>query len=347
MALDEKIYPWLLNTWIRNFFPKESEGKGFFYHCRSLLSMERCISTLRNIIVVTMAWYATPVTIAVFWACYLVRHDGLGSWIHIILFMLSLVAATCLHQLAKHTLRSKKLSLLKAGIVSGVIVLPFLLFTSSLTFKAIHGKPETATLEIRWLPWEIKSNVLFELKVDDKIKRGLSPWLKADISGMEVSERPDNYDPADPKQIRWVRGVRLNDANLNYANASEVFLTKAQLERASLVGINLYQSDLRYAQLQGADLRGADFRFADLSHADLSNANLSYADLREANLVMANFSGAKLTGADLTNADISNTLFYDVQDLTVDQIQLSIHWREGHFERNLQKDLGILYPGSN
>ena len=85
--------------------------------------------------------YATPLLMIFFWGCYLVRHDWMGSRFHIIVLVLSIITSVSLHLLARHTLLNRKLSLLKAGIFSLILVTPVLLLTSSLTFKAIQGDP--------------------------------------------------------------------------------------------------------------------------------------------------------------------------------------------------------------
>lgn len=346
--LDEKIFPWLLNTWVRNLSRRKTRS-GWSAWVKNVFSMEKALHLVKNLLVVAMAWYATPVLMTAIWARYLSRHDWLGTRLQIILMALAFLAAILLHFFARQTLRNKPMPFFRVTFLSALVVVPILTFSSSFSFKAIQGDLRKSYLEIRFVPWEIKAlqlNSLVELPTHDRLDQRITHWLTANFSEQNVSFKPDNYDPDNPDHLKWVRGAPLNNANLNYAHARVAFLTNAKLSRASLVGANLYQSQLQAAILTGADLTGADLRFADLANADLTNADLTGADLREARLTGANLTGVKFTDADLANADISNTVFFEVTDLTTDQVKSASHWREGIYEKPMQIRLGTFFTDS-
>ena len=349
--LDEKIFPWLLNTWVRNFSSKLSgrnKRSSLAASIKRNLGLESLIGRVRNFLVVGMCWYAVPVFLAALWARYLPRHDWAGTRLQIVILSLSIVFAIALHFLAKQTLRNKKRpSWGTLGLIL-LCTLPVLAVTSSLSHKAIEGDLNTDTVKLRWLPWEVSwlpAGYTVPLPRDRGFAAGVQRWLRADIAEQIVSDKPANYDPGDPDQLKWVRGARLHGANLNHLIANAAFLNNAKLNAASLRRANLYLAQLQGASLRGADLSGVDLRFADLSHADLTGADLTGADLRETLLVSADLTGVNFNNADLANADVSNTVFYDAQNLKKEQVQLAIHWREGYYENAFKKQLRLPVSG--
>jgi len=115
----------------------------------------------------------------------------------------------------------------------------------------------------------------------------------------------------------YLRGVNLEEVNLERSILRQADLEKAQLaaanfrhadlDGANLQGANLQKIYLWEASLQSADLRLADLQGANLGGADLWEANLQDADLRLANLEGANLEGAFLRGANLQGANLRGT----------------------------------------
>ena len=347
--LDEKIYPWLLNTWVRNFSTRKHKKRKWFAVLRESLSLEAVLGKLRNVLVVTMCWYALPILLATFWLRYLNRHDWAGTRLQIVLLVLSIFFAIALHFLAKQTLRNRKMPSWSVVVITLLIVFPVLVATSTLSHKAIEGNLNEASARLKLLPWEVAGlpgSGEDALPKYEKLPPFVLERLKANLSERDVSTKPANHDPDDANSLKWVRGARLERANLNYLVGESAFLSNAKLNGASLVGANLHLARMKGANLRGADLRGADLRFADLSEADLTNADLTGADLRETNLESADLTGVDFKNADLTNAEVSNTVFYDAQNLTQDQIQLAIHWKEGYYEKAFKIQLGIFFSSS-
>jgi pentapeptide repeat protein len=86
------------------------------------------------------------------------------------------------------------------------------------------------------------------------------------------------------------------------------------LRSASMRGAHL-----RFASLSRASLEGTDLSEADLAHARLDGANLTAANLSCAVLDHVDFADAILSNANLTGASLRH-----VQNLTQNQINLSI-----------------------
>jgi pentapeptide repeat protein len=88
--------------------------------------------------------------------------------------------------------------------------------------------------------------------------------------------------------------------------------------------INLRSASLLGAHLRFASLSRANLEVADLSEADLAHARLDGANLANANLSYAVLDYADLNGAVLSNANLTGASLRHVENLTQDQINLSI-----------------------
>ena len=90
--LHTKVDPWLLNDLVRAHLPKLKAGRPFLSHFQLWIS-------------VLLAWWVVPITMLLFWGRYLRRHESTGTTFHVVLLVISLVAAVCLYRLAVATLR--------------------------------------------------------------------------------------------------------------------------------------------------------------------------------------------------------------------------------------------------
>lgn len=325
--LHEKLYPWLLNTWVRNFFP----------HLKKKIN---AFSFIRIVLVVTLTWYAAPIVMFVFWARYLVVHDFSGNRVLIILASLALIAGIFFHYLAKATLQNLPIQKFRASFLSAILVIPICMFAAHLSSISTEGGP----------------NPFVSSKFFDR-------FLRANFSGQDVSNKPDNWDPKNPTQ--GVKGVNLQNRNLRYLNAKSAFLVKANLTGADLFGAqlsgfgnrvqiepsgaNLTQAILFGATLSGADLsgallnnsnlEGAKLKGSVLSMAQLNGAILTRADLTNAILIWSDFIGAEFGGAKLTGASISGSDFRKAKSLKIDQIKSTKGWEKALFDNELRRKL--------
>ena len=96
----------------------------------------------------------------------------------------------------------------------------------------------------------------------------------ADLSGSDVSTRPDNYWLITQEGDRQsaISGAQLAGVGLRNGSAGFAFLARGNLAGADLTGTVLRWADLIKTDLSEADLNGANLFWADLSGADLSRA---------------------------------------------------------------------------
>lgn len=287
--LDEKIFPWLLNTLVREYFPRLPEKEVSLFWVRKLL-------------IVFLIWLATPIVLFWFWFRYLPRHDPWGSGLHIVWVGLVTFFAIEVYNKTIRILKrdpnyewsfeihNHKLSLTSINKIAGFFVLIFIVVT--------------------FVPGEFN----------------IPKWPNANFAEQDVSHKPDNWNPEKPAE--GVKGAMLEHANLDYADARGAFLVKAKLKGASfkhadlsgadldhadasnavLVEAKLIGASLKHAILTGAHLTGAKlYGKADLTSAHLNKAHLIEADLTQAFLSYTDFTDANFTGATLLEADFTNS----------------------------------------
>ncbi len=305
--LQTKADPWLLSDLVRS-------------HVKWLKSGRPFLSYLQEWVSILVAWWVVPITLLLFWARYLPRHDWIGTAFHIVLAGLSISAAVSLHRLAGDTLsgaerqpfawkrpgKDSKFWRPIAVAISSAAVLQFL------SFAAIAGVPSS------FIPRTMTA-------------MGYSPF--ADLGAADISVKPANWSGKTNADLDPVQGLQLNRMNLRYADLLFAFLPKTVLTDAHLEGAELSFADLRQAELAGARFDGARLLYAHLDGADLVGATLSDADL----------SGAVLDGADISYAD-----FTGAKGLTPEQLASAQHKDEAIYDDvflarlNLQKNNNTL-----
>lgn len=168
---------------------------------------------------------------------------------------------------------------------------------------------------------------------------GLKPEIEVQLqAGVE--------SPPKAEVLAQIRGLDLQNRNLDYADFTKSSLPKADLRYASLrqtmlrharldqvpaLPTRLRQVDLSDAKLDpgtslsSAELPGANLAAAKLPKADLRGAKLPGADLRGANLADADLTGADLSGADLRGANLANAKLSGAKlpDANLANVQLS------------------------
>jgi hypothetical protein len=316
--LDERAYPWLLNTLVRRHFKK--------------LKDRPLIARMKEWITIFLAWCVVPITMMAFWLRYIPRHDWVGTIFHVGLIVVSVAFAIIFYRLCALTLQGKEkvaFRFLKfwsdrrfyygvSGVMIGIL---FLL----LSYGAIEG----AKPILKWS--EKEKNVVNEF---ENIK-GIIPWafklvgfdVFAEFREKAVSEKPDNYwEIPEENQLKSVKGANLQGRNLKNADMYDAFLVKADLRGALLNKANLVKAKLQEANLEDAKLQKADLRFANLQgaflvDAYLQEANLAQADLQEANLEDAYLQKANLVGANLKEANFTFAFLRSAKNLTIDQLR--------------------------
>ena len=258
--LPEKIYPWMLGTWVEMYYerlhPKDQPLPP--------------LANLRKLFVVFFGWVSTPVLIFLFWVRYLPKHDPLGSFLHILLFAVTLFAARYFYDMVLETMQFRKISPWSWGRLIHLEIsfsTPFIGLVLLVTTIAIWGNSTNFPL--------------------------YKHYMVLDLAGMEISKKPGKWNieleyinpyqdektikalkEKHREQLSRAKGVKWQGVNLNSVYAPWVFLANSDLKKAQLRGANIINANLEGAKLYRANLRGADLR-----RANLEGANLEYSIL--------------------------------------------------------------------
>lgn len=312
--LDRKVYPWLLTGLVKSYFKNLKTNKRLrFFGLQKLLS-------------IFSAWFIVPLTLYLFWGNYLYRHEIIGTIWLLILFTISVVFSIISLCVARRTLSGDRNSFRLVGLASITILLCCVtLFPISIGF--IYGLPSRFAPEMGDTDIRILIPHIFR-------KIGINTGAPLEESDLSIV--PTNWTGKDIQELDYVKGARLNGANLRYAFALRCFLVKADLRYADIKGAIFFGADLRKANLMGANLNrtqlsygdlrwanfrrakllysmldhanfdSADFDFSDLKGTDLISSNLQNATMKEANLQEAKLAGANLKGANLASSSLRN-----------------------------------------
>jgi uncharacterized protein YjbI with pentapeptide repeats len=356
--LHAKVDPWLLNDLVQAHLPKLNVNRPFLSHFQLWIS-------------VLLAWWVVPITMFLFWGRYLRRHEQIGTAFHIVLLVVSLVAAVCLYRLAVATFRglerrpflwksalSNRQSLLTIAFAVGAAG-----FFGLISLGAIRGDRSSKPLfgialpqsEGRWnmsdgpATWVPRFMALV----------GSPPF--ASLTGVDVSVRGYSGNSKSQKNLDSTFGAELAGADLRYASARGAFLVRSSLTFADLSVADLGDADLSGANLTQANLSGANLLLADLSGANLYGARLEHTVLSVANLSSTMLMASDLTGADLTGADLadSNLFASDLSDarlsyanltyshlekasnLNPATVKLAKNWEQAFYDDEMIKALGL------
>ena len=303
--LHTKVDPWLLNDLVRSHLPLLNVSRPFLSYFQLWIS-------------VLLAWWMMPLTMLFFWGRYLTRHESIGTIFHIVLLVISLIAAGCLYRLAVGTLRRTERKpftwsrALKSGRVYriGAVAVSVGILFALISAHALKATWLSETDPIAWIGYFPVANLK-----SAEVSQKKSTWSR---------DRHDDPDSVIGAQLAWVdlRFAQANRAFFAWADLTRADLAYATLDSADLTGATLTGADLIHTALQGADLAGADLESATLDHAYLSRANftgadlshtkstgavrLDGADLTRANLTHAYLEGVNLTGAKLIGANLSD-----------------------------------------
>lgn len=246
-SINEKMYPWILNSWTQCFF--SILPKGFF-------------PQLKKVVVICLCWISAPVALLVFLVRYLVVHDSWGTGFHYVLIVL--------------------ITFLSLGFLVQIEEKVFK-FQSSLREKLFHLLWAFLIICVSSVFYHLPKNVGNELELFWKTSLGSNPLInnlskkiyRASFANKDVSFRAEMWDPQRP--LAGVKGADLEGVRLEYAEGANTFLVKANLINGLLI-----DSNFENANFQAADLTGAIFRGANLKGANFKEADLYYVDFRGA-----------------------------------------------------------------
>lgn len=324
-SLGKRAYPWLLTGLVYSYNPY-------------LKDRRPPLSRLQSAVSLLIAWWLTPLTIALFWLRYLRRHDWIGTALHIVVLVGAIAAGVILYRLAVSTLRGQRrnpapLKNLFAQRATYVRALWIAVLTAAiyiLSLGAIEGVPpeyEVAEGEKSLINADVASTDV--RRWVPQLLQALGNKSFADLREVDVSTRLQNWKGQEEDELNMVKRGRLRGANLRFADATRAFLVGADLSRANLQGSYLFHANLRRAELTWADLKESFAYEADLQGANLQNADLRGVDFTGANLSGANLTGARLDNANLENSNLnktnlSGTSLTTVKGLTAEQIATAL-----------------------
>jgi len=328
--LDEKAYPWLLNSILRVYI--------------SRLRIDRPpLSNMEVFISVLLGWGLVPLTVILFWLRSLQKHDVFLTGILILWVALAISLTVCFWYLTKLTFRGKHDPLsfndcwippafYKYKVTVGWYFLPIATLAAVFAFVISDGVFNGAKLQDgKGCPRKIEEQEQGKHKQDEyfihpwrtSLRQNIPEFLpciaaraSAELTELDVSGKPaDWFLRPDNELPRIVKGAQLKQADLRYASARGAFLIKADLREAQL-----NKADLSEAKLQGAKLIQANLQGAKLRDAELRGANLDGARLQDAVLIGAQLQDAHLDGAVLERADLRGAHLQGV-DLAGVQLQ--------------------------
>jgi len=320
--LQAKVDTWLMNELVHSRLRQENVGRPFLSYVQLWIS-------------VLLAWWVVPMTIFLFWARYLRRHEWYGTIFHIVALAVTLLSALGLTRLAMATLERTerppfqwKLILTNRRVrLISLIALAGLCLLGIVSLGAIRGNcdqdiPNHCHLDVAKLSTSTLIPGLMSLI-------GYHPF--ADLSGQDISVKEANWTDKPDEEATSVRPAKLKGWDLRNARMESAFLVRADLSNANLTHVSFVNANLRWAQLPDAklaganfydaDLRSANLRRVDLNHSFLRGANLTEAELGEAvlkdtclidaHLRDADLAGSALINSDLSHADLSSALLTD------------------------------------
>jgi len=260
--LDKKVYPWLISGILRANMPYLRDSHLPFF-------------ALQRIVTVLVVWCVVPITLAAFLFTYLVKHDPIGTGLHLVLLSLSVWMSVAFYKNATATMQGKKRN-------------PFKLKEWRSDGRTPKAAVMVAVTMVSWV-------ILFF----GPVPLPTANLTTVDLQGSDL--RWSNLQGAkmDGANVRSVRfnGAKLNRASmftaqLENANLTRADLTNADLRASALLGANLTRAklnltDLRGAQLQGANFTGASLLGARLDRAVITDAvGLTYGQLCEASSIL-------------------------------------------------------------
>jgi len=298
--LYSKTDPWLRGDLVR-------------LHSPQLKSRVPFLANLQVWISVFLAWWIVPLTLLMFWARYLVRHEIIGTIFHSAACACAAASAVFLYRLARNTLKgvgrspfqwpsSLRRSSWGFPLATAAVVASFLL---AVALGAIRGV-RSGSLEDNYWPrktgprsWIPRTMTFFHF----------TPF--ADLRGAELSSKPSAGNAGGE-----IKGLQLSETDLRFA-------------------------DMRVSYLAGSLLTDTNLEQADLWGADLNHAGMVGVDLHGASLAHANLQGAYLVGANLDGADLKYAHLEGAQGLTASQLRGAENWCQAYFDSNQIQSLAL------
>ena len=272
-SLDHKINPWFLTCLPLAYFKRLSHR-------------HRGVHRVQFFLFAAFCWWATPLTVAVFWIRYAVFHEiGKTVW-HVILLIVTLVLARFFQKTAKRIFehQASRSALFSRWETSVFVVTTC--WCLLISWGVLRGETRANLPESISDPANLRQRGVFDPRLWAPAllhALGYRSYINVSDAVLSSKQSPTLLLERDFRNIDGFK-ARFNEAELHGSDFSRGWLTGADFRCAKL-GRVLFVD---------AYLQDADFRGADLSEADFSGATLKNAKFKGANLYQANFKNAKL-----------------------------------------------------
>ncbi len=322
---DERLHPWMFNTWVKVFFSK-------------LKSQDVLADALSEFVIVFLGWVLVPTLMLVFMGRYTVHRSAVATELHFWLTIAALLVSYFL-----------------------LVILEKKVFAISLSLK---NKSLRMMWMVMVLSGALSLYFLPELvdRIPNKFTRYL---YEANFHRQDVSIRPKNWDPHEPLRgvqganlaEAILTGADGNGAFLIKADFRGANLGKSYFETADFRGASFHitfmadgsyrEANFANAHFFGSMMKGSDFVRANFRKAQFDHANLEGAVLGGANLRLTRFNKTRMENAILKLADLKYAIFKNVKGLTAKQVKQARNWRWALYDDELRKELGITHGDLN
>ncbi len=343
---DERLYPWMFNTWTKKFFNK-------------LRSQDKLADALTQFIIIFLGWMLVPSLLLVFMARYVVSHyltiTEIHFWLTVSVLVLAfyllvvleksvfkvslgwtnkilrLMWATCILAASIFLFFVIKKSLLKGNEHPGLFFnvacfLCFLYFTLEKSVFGIRSGWKSNLVQLSLIGGIFTGVILLWNGlgfITFKDQGFFQKIFVPNIVGKDISFRPENWDPKKP--LEGVKGANLEEKIMSLSLGMDSFLVKANLKSAILLGADFSKASLEETSFENADLRffqclqcgltGAKLDGADLSSANFDRANLNHTTFMGTKIGATDFTEASLVGADFRGAKNAYTNYPDEKEV--------------------------------
>ena len=288
------VDPWLLNDLIRAQMPRLPNGRPL-------------LSRLQLWIAIGLAWWTVPLTVAMFWARFLTRHDLLISSFHVLMLSGAITSALGFHRLALDTLQRRPT-----------------LTTSALSFRSLPVRSAVRFFTITSVLVLFSAGVIWGQPSGHPLWRSAAPGL-LEFFGYQPFANLDEGElstlsPGANATTTKITGARLTGFNLRYAHAAAAGFEGAHANHTIWTGADLRRADFRFSELEGADFRGA-------------------------NLLFAQFQGANLKGVKFEGANLQFATFCHATNLDPAALRKGLNWRDATLDK--ETTVGLSLPTDN
>lgn len=284
-------------------------------HLCELESSRNRFAFLRRLISKFVGYWMVPATLVVVWARYLPEQEWRGSLLQIFFILAAAAMSGFLPGSDTSVFASAEKNTKRNGVWDSWHTSRFMMTTSGgclllvlMTLGVILGVPHAKNRA-----QSVGAGNFRRWSADVFWLVGYDPF--PNLSSARISDAPEGWS-GESRDLRAVKGARLERASLRHAECSRAFFARAALHNSDLTGADFSGADFRTAslisaRLKEANLSGANFEASDLSYAALDGALADGAEFRGANFYNAELADGQFDRAGFTKADLRSAVMED------------------------------------